>query len=100
MPAVQYYENLPLRTPVAVRMAQGVMLVSYLASEPGNAICKVLAAIRAAPGGGVSNDAVMQVILTATGKTIAQLEAGYLVHARALTGGTVPVETLIPVACP
>lgn len=100
LPAAEFFEDLPQRTPVAVRMAQGVMLASYLAGEPGNSLCKVFAAIRATPGNGVSNDALRQIITTATGKTVAELETGYLAHARALTAGGVPAATLVPVICP
>ena len=74
--------------------------MSYLSGEPGNALCKVFAAIRATPGNAVSNDGVRQIITTATAKTVAELETGYLAHARALVSGTVPVATLVPVVCP
>ena len=84
LPAARFYENLPQRTPVAVRMAQGVMLVSYLAKEFPNALPAIFARIRATPGAGLSNDALIQEILTQTGKTAAQLEAAYLAHARGL----------------
>ena len=100
-PAAEYFENLPARTPVAVRMAQGVMLVSYLATlNQGSALCQIFAAIRASPGAGVTNDGVIQLMLTGTGKTVPELESEYLVHARGLVSGTVAQETVIPAACP
>jgi hypothetical protein len=84
LPSARFFENLPQRTPVAVRMAQGVMLVSYLAKEHPNALPALFARIRATPGAAISNDAVIQELLTRTGLTAAQLEAAYLAHARSL----------------
>lgn len=84
LPNVRYYENLPQRTPVAVRMAQSVMLVSYLAKEYPTVLPAIFAKIRATPGAAYSNAALIQEIVTLTGKTIPELEAAYLVHARAL----------------
>jgi hypothetical protein len=95
-----YYENLPQRTPVAVRMAQGVVFVSYLATETqSTTLCQILESIRATPGAGLGNDALIQLIVTKTGKTTAELEAGYLAHGRALANGTAAVETVIGPSC-
>ena len=84
VPSARFFENLPQRTPVAVRMAQGVMLVSYLAKDFPNALPAIFARIRATPGAGLTNDALILEILTQTGKTAPQLEAAYLAHARGL----------------
>jgi hypothetical protein len=95
----RFFENLPQRTPVAVRVAQVGMLVGYLQSIPGNTMCKVLQAIRNAPGNGVTNSQVMSLMTTATGKTVAEIETGYLAYARALVSGTAAVATVVPVTC-
>ena len=84
LPSARFFENLPQRTPVAVRMAQGVMLVSYLAKDYPNALPAIFARIRATPGAAISNDALIQELQTQTGRTVTQLEAAYLVHARSL----------------
>ncbi len=98
--AAEYYENLPQRTPVAVRMAQGVVFVSYLATETqSSALCILLTAIRQPAGPALTNDGLIQLIVTNTGKTVAQLEAGYLAHGRALASGTAALATLIAPAC-
>ncbi|MFN0178035.1 MAG: Ig-like domain-containing protein [Gemmatimonadales bacterium] len=100
LPAARYYENLPQRTPVAVRMAQGVVLVSYLATETQSSVlCNIFEAIRAEPVAGFTNDELIQLIVTKTGKTIAQIEAGYLAHGRALAAGAVPMTTIVGPAC-
>ncbi|MEO8452315.1 MAG: Ig-like domain-containing protein [Gemmatimonadota bacterium] len=98
--SADFYANLPQRTPVAVRMAQGVVFVSYLATETqSSALCQVFDAIRATPGAGLSNDGLIQLIVAATGKTVAQLEAGYLAHGRALAGGAAALETIVATGC-
>jgi hypothetical protein len=100
LPSARYYENLPQRTPVAVRMAQGVVLVSYLATETQSSVlCNIFEAIRAEPGAGLTNDELIQLLVTATGKTIEQIEAGYLAHGRALAAGAVPLATIVGAAC-
>jgi hypothetical protein len=97
LPNVRYFENLPQRTPVAVRMAQSVMLVSYLTTIPGNTLCRMFAAIRNSSA--FSNDQMIALMLTATGKTMAEIETGYLAHARAMTAANAP-EFVVPVSCP
>ena len=99
MTNTQFFENLPQRTPVAVRVAQVAMLVGYLQSIPGNTMCKILQAIRNAPGAGVTNNQVIALMVSATGKTIAEIEAGYLAYARAIVNGTAAVATAVPVTC-
>jgi hypothetical protein len=100
LPAARYYENLPQRTPVAVRMAQGVILVSYLATETQSSVlCNIFEAIRAEPGAAFTNDELIDLILTNTGKTMEELEAGYLAHGRALAAGAVPAATIVGAAC-
>ena len=94
----KFLEHLPLRTPLAERPAQSVMVVSYLASLPGTPLCRIFAAIRNAPGGN-TNDQTIALVQQLTGKTIAEIETGYLAHARALVNGTVPTETVVPVTC-
>ncbi len=84
LPGARYYENLPQRTPVAVRMAQGVLLVAFLAKDYPAVLPAIFARIRATPGAGFTNDDLIQEILTRTGLTVAQLEAAYLAYARSL----------------
>jgi hypothetical protein len=103
MPVADFIQDIALRTPVAVRMAQSVMVVSYLASTPAglNALCHVFAAIRASPGAFMNNNTVVSTILQRTGMTLPQIETAYLAHARAMTapGGTAPPPVLIPLTC-
>jgi len=80
----EYYENLPQRTPVAVRMAQGVILMAYLAKNYPAVIPAILTRIRATPGAGFTNDQLINEILTGTGKSTAELQAAYIVFGRAL----------------
>lgn len=84
LPSARYYENLPQRTPVAVRMAQGVILVGFLDRRFPAAIPAILARIRATPGSGLSNDALIQEILTQTGMTVTELQTAVLAYARSL----------------
>ncbi len=79
---VNYYVTLAQRTPVAVRSAQAVMFVSYLAREYPAALAAVFAEMRAKAPAGIDNDALIALLLTQTGRTIAQLDAGYLAYAR------------------
>jgi hypothetical protein len=101
MPVAEFIQDIALRTPVAVRMAQSAMVVSYLASTPAglNSLCHVFAAIRAAPGNVMNNATVVNTILARTGLTMAQLETAYLAHARAITGGAAAPQVLIPLTC-
>ncbi len=82
LPSADFYANIALRTPVAVRIAQNAMLMSYLSTNFPNLLPGLFALIRANPGAGMTNDAIFQYILTQTGKTTADLEAAYLAHAR------------------
>jgi len=77
-----YYVNLAQRTPVAVRNAQAVLFVSYLAREFPAALAAVFADMRAKAPVGLDNDALIALLLTQTGRTVAQLDAGYLAYAR------------------
>ena len=80
----KFYENLPQRTPVAVRMAQSTLFLAYLARDYPTVIPAILARIRATPGNVFTNDALLAEIQTRTGRTIEQLNAEYLVYARGL----------------
>jgi hypothetical protein len=64
-------------------------------------MCKILESYRNAPGNGRTNEQTIQLMVTATGKTVAEIETGYLAHARAMaaTGGSAPAATLIGVSC-
>jgi hypothetical protein len=79
-----YFENLPLRTPVAVRQAQSALFVSYLSREYPTVIPAILARIRATPGTAFTNDLLLEEITNRTGRTLAQLDVAYLAYARAL----------------
>ena len=65
-------------------MAQSTLFLAYLAKQYPTVIPAILARIRSTPGGVVTNETVLQDIRTLTGKTIEQLDAEYLVYARAL----------------
>ena len=80
----KFYENLPQRTPVAVRMAQSTLFVAYLARDYPTVIPAILARIRATPGNVFTNDAMLAEIQTRTGRTLEQLNTEYLVYARSL----------------
>ncbi len=80
----RFSENLPQRTPVAVRQAQAALFVSYLNITYPNLLNTIFARIRATPGPTVTNDMVLQDIVTRTGRTLAQLDTAYLVYARGL----------------
>jgi hypothetical protein len=82
--SIQFFENLPLRTPVAVRQAQSALFVSYLNLTYPTVIPAILARIRATPGNAFTNDLLLTEIGTRTGRTLAQLDAEYVVFARAL----------------
>ena len=69
---------------MAVRQAQTVIFVDYLNREYPTLIPAILARIRATPGATFTNTLLLQEITTRTGKTIAQLDAAYLVYARTL----------------
>jgi hypothetical protein len=62
-------------------------------------MCKILQAIRTTPGNGLTNNQVMALMLNATGKTVAEIEAGYLAYARAIVNGTPAPATVVPVTC-
>lgn len=79
-----FYENIALRTPVAVRMAQSGLFVAYLAKEYPTVIPAILARIRATPGAAFTNDLLLQEIITRTGKSLAELNTAYLAYARSL----------------
>ena len=79
--SADFYANLPQRTPVAVRMAQSVMFVSYLGTAFPAVLDGVLAQIRAASGAGMTNDAIVNYILAQTGKTLAELDSLYQAYA-------------------
>jgi hypothetical protein len=96
----QFFENLPQRTPVAVRVSQAAMLMSYLESIPGGTICKILQAIRTSPGGAITNAQLIQMMVTFSGKTVAEIQTGYLAHARAIVAGSAPPATFITTTCP
>lgn len=81
---VRYFENLPQRTPVAVRQAQATLFVAYLNRDFPTVLPAILARIRATAGNGFTNDLLMEEITTRTGRTIQQLNASYLEFARAL----------------
>ena len=80
----RYFENLPQRTPVAVRQAQAALFVSYLHVQYPTILPAILARIRATPGAAFTNDLLLQEIQTRTGRTLAQLDTEYLVYARGL----------------
>lgn len=84
LPNARFNANIELRTPVAVRQAQSVIFVDYLNREYPTLIPAILARIRATPGATFTNTLLLQEITTRTGKTIAQLDAAYLVYARTL----------------
>jgi hypothetical protein len=80
----RFFENLPQRTPVAVRQAQSALFVAYLTRDYPAVVPAILARIRATPGNVITNDILLQEIQTRTGKTLAELNGPYLVYARAL----------------
>lgn len=82
--SVRFFENLPLRTPVAVRQAQSTLFVSYLNITYPTIIPAMLARIRATRGNVFTNDQLLLEITTCSGKSVAELDAAYLVYARAL----------------
>ncbi|MEQ1689887.1 MAG: Ig-like domain-containing protein [Gemmatimonas sp.] len=84
LPNARFNAGIELRTPVAVRQAQSIIFVHYLNREYPTLIPAILARIRATPGAAFTNAMLLQEITTRTGKTIAQLDTGYLVYARTL----------------
>ena len=84
LPNARFNAGIELRTPVAVRQAQSVIFVDYLNREYPTLLPAILARIRATPGATFTNAMLLQEITTRTGKTIAQLDAAYLVYARTL----------------
>ncbi len=80
----RYFENLPQRTPVAVRQAQSALFVSFLNLQYPTVLPAILARIRSTPGNTVTNNVLLQEIQLRTGRTIAQLDTEYLVYARGL----------------
>ena len=80
----RFYENLPQRTPVAVRMAQATLFLTYLDREYPTLIPAILARIRATPGASFNNAALLAEIQARTGKTLEELQPGYLAYARSL----------------
>lgn len=81
---VRYFENLPQRTPVAVRQAQAALFIAYLDRDFPAVLPAILARIRATSGNGFTNDLLLEEITTRTGRTLQQLDAAYLAYARAL----------------
>jgi uncharacterized protein YjdB len=79
-----FFENLPQRTPVAVRMAQATLFVSHLHLQYPTVLPAVLGRIRATPGAAFTNDMLLDEITSRTGKSLAQLDTEYLAYARAL----------------
>lgn len=84
LPSAKYYENLPQRTPVAVRMAQGALFVQYLNLTYPGLLTALYTRLRNQTGNPLTNDGLIQELVTRTGKTIPQLEAAYVAYARAL----------------
>lgn len=80
----RFNENVPLRTPVAVRQAQSTLFVSYLNREYPTLLPAILARIRATPGATFTNELLLEEIVNRTGRTFAQMEAPYLAYARSL----------------
>jgi Bacterial Ig-like domain (group 2) len=80
----RFFENLPQRTPVAVRQAQSALFLAYLNRDYPLVIPAILARIRATPGNAFTNDMLIAEIQSRTGRTLAQLEPGYLIYARSL----------------
>lgn len=81
---VRFFENLPQRTPVAVRQAQASLFISYVNREYPTVLPAILARIRATPGATFTNEMLIELIQTQTGRTLAQLEVPYLAYARSL----------------
>jgi hypothetical protein len=79
-----FNQNADERTPVAVRMAQSVMFVSYLHVQYPTVLPAILARIRATPGASFTNDQLLLEITSRTSKTLTQLDAEYLAYARGL----------------
>lgn len=84
LPNVRFNEDLPQRTPVAVRQAQSALFISHLNRTSPTLLPAIFARIRATPGAAFTNDMLLQEIMTRTGQTLAQLEVGYLAYARGL----------------
>lgn len=80
----RFFENLPQRTPVAVRQAQSALFLAYLNRDYPLVIPAILARIRATPGNAFTNDMLIAEIQDRTGRTLAQLEPAYLLYARSL----------------
>lgn len=80
----RFFENLPQRTPVAVRQAQSSLFLAYLNRDYPLVIPGILARIRATPGNAFTNDMLIAEIQNLTGRTLAQLEPAYLLYARSL----------------
>lgn len=79
-----FNQNAEERTPVAVRMAQSVMFVSYLHGQYPTVLPAILARIRATPGTSFTNEQLLLEITSRTSKTLTQLDAEYLAYARGL----------------
>lgn len=82
MPSSEYYANVQLRTPVAVRMAQSNMFVGYLALSQPTALQNAIDGLN--NGTITTNSALVAGILADTGMTIGELETAYLAYARGL----------------
>ncbi len=68
---VRYFENLPQRTPVAVRTAQGALFLAYLSRDYPTVIPAILSRIRATPGATFTND-----MLTGVGAAAVETACG------------------------
>ena len=79
-----YYRDLAIRAPVAIRSAQAAVFFAYLNQEFPTVIPAIQARIRSTPGAAVSNEDIIALILGQTGRTFPQLQTAYIAFGRTI----------------